>query len=707
MSKKIFILTLFLFCALNNYSQTLVSTEPTLKTVVLENFTGINCSNCPDGHAIAESIRAANPDRVIIVGVHQGSYATPSTGQPDFRTSFGNSLANQAKLTGYPAGTVNRHIFSAYAMNNGTAMSRGAWSAASSQMLLQSSPVNVGVKSVFDPATRLLTVDVEAFYTATPQTSTNYINVALLESNVIAYQNGGSSNYNHKNILRHFLTGQWGDTITNLAYGSFRAKNYTYTVPSNFNITNCDIAVYIAQSQQEILSGKRVAADGGNSTQIISFNQLDYIESALPATLTNIPVGVTSNMIGNETFNILFTTDAPGDWTASYTVDGNTYTGNGSGVFTFNTPEYINIDVTPGNTPAVATYNLTISSVSQPSLTPITKKIIVISNVTELIVNNDGTWGDGGSTTTTSFQANYIKGLQHAGETKFAVVPLNTFMRLGNADKLNGIIGVYYNVGWSFPSLTNESVAVFKNYLDNGGNMLISGQDIAWDNFDVANGGNGTSTTQSFYANYLKSSFVNDGTTANNQLTINSSDLVFGNVNNSAIVNAYGSGTSGAFMYPDQINPTSSGVSFFCYNGNTSKIGGVRSNGGVYKTVNMGVSLEMISDTNIRNELISTAYQWFHGIITDTEFDDKTSKIFANCYPNPAKDFIYIPMLNSNSNIDCELYDISGRLIKKLNIPSNTTLFKMDVGDIEQGTYFYRLTDRYKFNISKSFIILK
>ena len=70
MSKKIFILTLFLFCALNNYSQTLVSTEPTLKTVVLENFTGINCSNCPDGHAIAESIRAANPDRVIIVGVH-------------------------------------------------------------------------------------------------------------------------------------------------------------------------------------------------------------------------------------------------------------------------------------------------------------------------------------------------------------------------------------------------------------------------------------------------------------------------------------------------------------------------------------------------------------------------------------------------------------------------------------------------------------
>lgn len=698
---------LMLVFSLKLTAQTLVSTEPTLKTVVLENFTGINCPNCPDGHSIAESIRAANPDRVIIVGVHQGSYAAPTSGQPDFRTSFGNSLATQAKLTGYPAGCVNRHVFTAYAMNNGTAMSRGAWSAAASQILAQTAPVNVGVKSVFNPSTRLLTVNVEAFYTSAQSITTNNINVALLESNVIAYQAGGSANYNHKNILRHFLTGQWGDTITNLTYGSFRQKTYTYVVPAGYNIDNCDVAVYIAQGQQEILNGKRIPANGGHSTQIASFNKPDYIEDASPSILTNVPVLITSNLAGTETFNISLTTDAPGDWNASYTVNSNTYTSNGSGNFTFNTPENISIDIIPGTTPAIACYTLTISSVSQPLLPAITKRIYIISDVTDLIVNNNGSWGDGGSTTPANFQSNFIKGLQHAGETKFAFVPLSTFLRIGNADKLNGIIGVYYNVGWSFPSLTNESVSVFKKYLDNGGNMMISGQDIGWDNFDVANGGNGSSTTQSFYTNYLKSSFVNDGTTANNQITINNTDLVFGNVNNSSIINAYGSGSSGAFMYPDQINPTSSGVAFFYYNGNTQKTGGVRSNGGVYKTVNMGISVEMIGDTNIRKEFVSTTYQWFHGIITDLEYDKKIYEITANCYPNPAKDFVYIPLDVSNKNIICELYDLNGRIIKHFNIHSNTTIFKMDIEDVRQGNYFYRLYDGNMLNISKPLQIIK
>ncbi|MBL7983154.1 MAG: hypothetical protein JNL52_15240 [Flavobacteriales bacterium] len=42
-------------------AQTLVSTEPTNRRGVLEEFTAVNCGVYPQGHAVASSLLAANP----------------------------------------------------------------------------------------------------------------------------------------------------------------------------------------------------------------------------------------------------------------------------------------------------------------------------------------------------------------------------------------------------------------------------------------------------------------------------------------------------------------------------------------------------------------------------------------------------------------------------------------------------------------------
>ncbi|MDZ4204018.1 MAG: hypothetical protein U1C46_04265, partial [Bacteroidales bacterium] len=103
-------------------AQTIVPTTPMNRNVVLEEYTGINCVNCPDGHRIANLIKAANPTRVNLINIHVGSFATPLTGQPDYRTQWGNALAGQTGLTGYPSGTINRQIFS----GSVTALNRGS-----------------------------------------------------------------------------------------------------------------------------------------------------------------------------------------------------------------------------------------------------------------------------------------------------------------------------------------------------------------------------------------------------------------------------------------------------------------------------------------------------------------------------------------------------------------------------------------------------
>ena len=153
-------------------SQTFVNTNPENKNIVLEEFTGIHCGYCPDGHVVAQGIYDQNPGDVVLINIHTGGYATPSAGEPDFRTSFGDDIANQSNLSGYPAGTVNRHQFS-MSQGGGTAMSRTDWSAAGTQILAQPSPVNVGLQSNIDMGTNTLTVDVEVYYTGSQTVTSN------------------------------------------------------------------------------------------------------------------------------------------------------------------------------------------------------------------------------------------------------------------------------------------------------------------------------------------------------------------------------------------------------------------------------------------------------------------------------------------------------------------------------------------------------
>ena len=269
--KKIILLVSYITVSHAIFAQTFVSTNPENKNIVLEEFTGIHCGYCPDGHVVAQGIYDQNPGDVVLINIHTGGYATPSAGEPDFRTSFGDDIANQSNLSGYPAGTVNRHQFS-MSQGGGTAMSRGDWTNASTQILNQSAYINVAAQSTIDISTRELTVMVETYYTGTSTSaSPNTLNVALLQNNVAGPQSGAANwnpssiisgpwnpTYNHQHMLRHLLTGQWGENIP--VSSGFYTNTYTYNIPNNLNgvdydLFNLEVAVFVAEGQQEIING--------------------------------------------------------------------------------------------------------------------------------------------------------------------------------------------------------------------------------------------------------------------------------------------------------------------------------------------------------------------------------------------------------------------------------------------------------------------
>ncbi len=344
MKKPLLLLTLTAF-GLAGFAQTFVSTTPENRNVVLEEFTGIYCGYCPDGHLRAQQLYDANPSDVVVVNIHTGGYADPDPGDPDFRTNYGSALANQSGLCGYPAGTINREYFPNYYQtdqNNQpcgtdpTAQSRGTWDDTGDMVLGQSSAVNVAGQATLDLTTGVLTVVVEAYYTGNATSSTNKLTVAVMESNVEGPQSGSSGNpsqvlpngnYNHQHMLRHFMDGQWGTTISSTSTGSFFTQTYTWTVPAEHNgipikLNDLEVAVYVAEGNEDIISGNEV------DLSIASPNAYDALplEIDLPEFVcgNEVTPKVTIQNMGNEILTSL---------TIMYSVNGGpaqTYNWTGS-----------------------------------------------------------------------------------------------------------------------------------------------------------------------------------------------------------------------------------------------------------------------------------------------------------------------------------------------------------------------------------------
>lgn len=241
-------------------AQTIVGTDPENKNVVLEEFTGIHCVYCPQGHAIAQAIYDANPDDVILINIHEGPFALPSGNEPDFRTQWGGAIAGQAGSSniGWPSGSVNRHLFT----GSNTAMSRSAWSGAANQILAQPSYLNIAAEATIVTSTRQLVVYVEVYYTGDSPVDNNFLNVALLQNNILGPQTGGGQgdNYNHNHMLRHLLTGQWGVEILETSEGTLYTKTITYEIPDDYKdvpvvLEDIDIVAFVTESHQEAISG--------------------------------------------------------------------------------------------------------------------------------------------------------------------------------------------------------------------------------------------------------------------------------------------------------------------------------------------------------------------------------------------------------------------------------------------------------------------
>jgi len=194
--------------------------DTVVRKVILEEYTGHLCINCPTAAVKAHELKALYGDKMILMTIHAGYYAGFSSPNymTDYTTSVGDDLDNFFMASAaVPCGLVNRKEFSgSYILQS------SSWGSKIAELLATNPDADINIIRTFNSGTS--TVDLNTRVDFFSEISNPImISAYLTEDSIIDYQKNNNSavgttpditNYNHMHILRGPLNGTWGDTLS-------------------------------------------------------------------------------------------------------------------------------------------------------------------------------------------------------------------------------------------------------------------------------------------------------------------------------------------------------------------------------------------------------------------------------------------------------------------------------------------------------------
>jgi hypothetical protein len=225
------------------------------KRVLLEDYTGHTCVNCPKAAIIAHDLKEVHGDRLVLLAVHAGFFANPTSSGDftyDFRSEAGTAWDNffGVGMVGNPNGLIDRKGYPSTHI-----VSPSGWGAAIAAALNAVPVIDLQMINEYDAAERKLCTHVKTKFIAGVDKNLKLV-VVLTESGIVKPQKNNDSasgdvplilNYSHNHVLRTAITTTWGSSIATAgtANPEFLVNSFRHIVKDEYVAENCSVIAFV------------------------------------------------------------------------------------------------------------------------------------------------------------------------------------------------------------------------------------------------------------------------------------------------------------------------------------------------------------------------------------------------------------------------------------------------------------------------------
>ena len=249
------------YSTLNYVDSTYVGATPATDAhnVLVEEFTGQSCSNCPAGHTELDNEAASNPGRVNVISLYENDKNNPLNNPPpgsvyDLRTDVALTLGLSSIYGGginLPAAGVDRVPLAGTTTN---LIGSGSWPTAINSRLTTTGSLNLNIASSY--ASGVATITALITYTQSVSSMQN-LSIVVVEDSIVGLQEfpfgAIDSTYTFNDVFRGMVTAvPLGDPILDSldtkAAGRVLHRVYTYTLPvvtPAINPSHCRVIAFV------------------------------------------------------------------------------------------------------------------------------------------------------------------------------------------------------------------------------------------------------------------------------------------------------------------------------------------------------------------------------------------------------------------------------------------------------------------------------
>ena len=206
------------------------------RSVLIEDFTGQMCVNCPNAVPVIEQLEEAYPGKVVAVAIHSGMVFPTTIGNLALQTETGEQYYNDAGSPAQPAGRIGRA--------GGTYLP-DRWILQAQSVLREQSPVALKVTNAYDEATRKVAVSVEAYGV---DAASGNLQLWLTEDGIVAPQimpsGTASMDYVHNHVFRAAVNGAYGEPFA-IAKGEDKTVEAEATLADHWVAENMSVVAFV------------------------------------------------------------------------------------------------------------------------------------------------------------------------------------------------------------------------------------------------------------------------------------------------------------------------------------------------------------------------------------------------------------------------------------------------------------------------------